>query len=94
VILPYDAVRVSGDPDELLLGFLQETYAGAAELAKWDRKALEREFRATRWSMATRMKPQDATSLRLETRGLEALASFSSRSLSAERLRLTAWAGR
>jgi hypothetical protein len=30
------------DPDELLLGFLQETYAAAAELAKWDRKSLER----------------------------------------------------
>jgi hypothetical protein len=41
-ILPYDAVRQARDPDELLLGFLQETYEGAAELAKWDRKALER----------------------------------------------------
>ena len=30
------------DPDALLLGFLQETYAAAADLAKWDRKALER----------------------------------------------------
>lgn len=46
-ILPYDAVRVSGDPDKLLLGFLQETYAAAAELAKWDRKTLERELPAT-----------------------------------------------
>jgi len=42
-ILPYDAVQQSGDPDKLLLGFLQETYAAAAELAKWDRKALERQ---------------------------------------------------
>jgi hypothetical protein len=25
-----------------LLGFLQETYAAAANLAQWDRKALER----------------------------------------------------
>ena len=41
-ILPYDAVRRSPDPDALLLGFLQETYAAAATLAKWDRKALER----------------------------------------------------
>ncbi len=32
----------SPDPDALLLGFLQETYAAAATLAKWDRKALER----------------------------------------------------
>ncbi|HYZ43612.1 MAG TPA: DUF5996 family protein, partial [Xanthobacteraceae bacterium] len=41
-ILPYDAVRQASDPDKLLLGFLQETYAAAAELAKWDRQALER----------------------------------------------------
>ena len=42
-ILPYDAVRQAHDPDALLLGFLQETYEAAAELAKWDRKALERQ---------------------------------------------------
>jgi Family of unknown function (DUF5996) len=42
-ILPYDAVHGASDPDQLLLGFLQETYAAAAELANWDRKALERE---------------------------------------------------
>ena len=42
-ILPYDAVHGASDPDKLLLGFLQETYAAAAELANWDRKALERE---------------------------------------------------
>jgi hypothetical protein len=41
-ILPYDAVRAARDPDALLLAFLQETYAAAADLAKWDRKALER----------------------------------------------------
>ena len=41
-ILPYDAVRQANDSDALLLGFLQETYAAAADLAKWDRKALER----------------------------------------------------
>jgi len=41
-ILPYDAVRQARDPDALLLGFLQETYEATAELAKWDRKALER----------------------------------------------------
>jgi hypothetical protein len=41
-ILPYDAVRAARDPDALLLGFLQETYDAAADLAKWDRKALER----------------------------------------------------
>jgi Family of unknown function (DUF5996) len=41
-ILPYDAVRGARDPDALLLGFLQETYAAAANLAGWDRAALER----------------------------------------------------
>jgi Family of unknown function (DUF5996) len=41
-ILPYDAVRQARDPDALLLGFLQETYEAAADLAKWDRSALER----------------------------------------------------
>jgi hypothetical protein len=41
-ILPYDAVRQARDPDALLLGFLQETYAAAADLAQWDRMALER----------------------------------------------------
>jgi hypothetical protein len=42
-ILPYDAVRQARDPDALLLGFLQETYGAAADLAQWDRKALERD---------------------------------------------------
>lgn len=41
-ILPYDAVREARDPDALLLAFLQETYAAAATMAKWDRAALER----------------------------------------------------
>jgi hypothetical protein len=41
-ILPYDAVRQARDPDALLLGFLQETYEAAADLARWDRAALER----------------------------------------------------
>jgi hypothetical protein len=41
-ILPYDAVRQAADPDTLLLGFFQETYAAAADLARWDRDALER----------------------------------------------------
>ena len=46
-ILPYDSVRQARDPDRLLLDFLQETYAAAAALAKWDRNALEREPSAT-----------------------------------------------
>jgi hypothetical protein len=41
-ILPYDAVRGARDPDALLMGFLQETYAAAADLGRWDRAMLER----------------------------------------------------
>jgi hypothetical protein len=41
-ILPYDAVAQARNPDALLLGFLQETYDAAANLANWDRSALER----------------------------------------------------
>jgi len=41
-ILPYDVVRGSDAPDETLLGFLQATYEAAADLASWDRRALER----------------------------------------------------
>jgi hypothetical protein len=41
-ILPYDAVRQSERPHELLLEFLQSTYAAAADLGKWDRTLLER----------------------------------------------------
>jgi len=42
-ILPYDVVRQSKSPDSTLLDFLQTTYEAAANLAKWDRKSLERE---------------------------------------------------
>ncbi len=41
-ILPYDVVRQSASPDDTLLEFLQTTYVAAADLASWDRKALER----------------------------------------------------
>jgi hypothetical protein len=41
-ILPYDAVRQSSSPDATLLDFLQSTYDAAANLAAWDRPALER----------------------------------------------------
>ena len=40
-ILPYDAVRTAAQPDQALLDFLQSTYDGAANAAKWDRDALE-----------------------------------------------------
>jgi hypothetical protein len=41
-VLPYEAVRQAADPRALLLDFLQQTYAAAADLAAWDRAALER----------------------------------------------------
>jgi len=41
-VLPYDAVRTAVDPDTTLLAFLQSSYAAAADLAHWDRRALER----------------------------------------------------
>ncbi len=41
-VLPYEVVRTSGDPDATLLEFLESTYAAAADLAAWDRSALER----------------------------------------------------
>ena len=41
-LLPYDAVRQSPSPETALMDFLQSTYEVGANLAKWDRKALER----------------------------------------------------
>jgi hypothetical protein len=41
-LLPYDAVRKAGAPDDALLAFLQSTYEAAANGAGWDRRALER----------------------------------------------------
>ena len=41
-ILPYDAVRNASSPDDALMDFLQSTYEAAADLAHWDRGALER----------------------------------------------------
>jgi len=40
-ILPYDAVRNAPEPERTLMEFLQSSYAAAADLAKWDRAALE-----------------------------------------------------
>lgn len=41
-VLPYASVRTAPDPDAALLAFLQSTYDAAANLAGWDRAALER----------------------------------------------------
>lgn len=43
-ILPYEAVRTAGAPDRTLLEFLQASYESAADLAAWDRSALERDL--------------------------------------------------
>ncbi|HTV09078.1 MAG TPA: DUF5996 family protein [Candidatus Aquilonibacter sp.] len=40
-VLPYAAVQAATDPDAMLLEFLESTCEAAAELGKWDRKALE-----------------------------------------------------
>jgi hypothetical protein len=41
-LLPYEVVRVADDPGAVLLGFLETTYAAAADLGGWDRASLER----------------------------------------------------
>jgi len=40
-LLPYEAVRGSRDPDAALMAFLTSSYEAAADLARWDRDALE-----------------------------------------------------
>jgi hypothetical protein len=40
-VLPYERVRTADRPDEVLLQFLQSTYEAGANLAGWDRAALE-----------------------------------------------------
>jgi Family of unknown function (DUF5996) len=38
----YDDLRQAPSPDDALMQFLESTYSAAADLAQWDRKALER----------------------------------------------------
>ncbi|MEQ9568698.1 MAG: DUF5996 family protein [Longimicrobiales bacterium] len=40
-VLPWEAVRTAPDPAADLLAFAQDTYEAAADLAGWDREALE-----------------------------------------------------
>src|SRR4029077_18070856 len=40
-LLPYAAVRAAEDPEAMLMSFFQSTYDAAADLARWDRAALE-----------------------------------------------------
>ena len=41
-VLSYADVRAAADPDRMLMEFFQSTYDAAADLAHWDRTALER----------------------------------------------------
>ena len=42
-VLPYDDMRASADPEAALLTFAESSYVAAADLAAWDRRALERD---------------------------------------------------
>jgi Family of unknown function (DUF5996) len=42
LLLPYEAVRTSDDPERDILAFCQSAYDAAADLGRWDRPALER----------------------------------------------------
>lgn len=44
-LLPYETVRTSPDPASMVLSFAQSTYDAAADLAHWNRPALERSAR-------------------------------------------------
>jgi hypothetical protein len=46
-ILPYEAVRSLSSPDEAVLDFCQSVYDAGADLARWDRAALDRP--STEW---------------------------------------------
>ena len=41
-ILPYESVRTARSPEASIRAFVESTYEGAADLAGWDRQALER----------------------------------------------------
>jgi phage tail-like protein len=41
-VLPYESARTVATPDEIVLAFFQSTYEAAADLAGWDRAALDR----------------------------------------------------
>jgi len=41
-ILPYESVRTARSPEDSIRAFVESTYEGAADLAGWDRRGLER----------------------------------------------------
>ncbi|HEY2779325.1 MAG TPA: DUF5996 family protein [Steroidobacteraceae bacterium] len=48
-VLPYEALRSSTAPEDLLLRFFQTTYEAAADLGHWDRGSLERRTPNEHW---------------------------------------------
>jgi len=44
-LLLYEDVRTANDPEKALMEFCQSTYEAGANLAKWDRAALDRNVR-------------------------------------------------
>jgi hypothetical protein len=51
-LLPYEVARQAKDPDEAVMNFLEFTYGAAADLMKWDRRALETD--PNRWAHKAR----------------------------------------
>lgn len=51
-LLPYEAVAGAAEPDQAMMEFLDSTYAAAAELGGWDRRALETD--PHRWDQGRR----------------------------------------
>lgn len=51
-LFPYEAARAADDPDQAVLDFLEFSYAAAADLAGWDRDALETD--PHRWAAAAK----------------------------------------
>jgi len=51
-ILPYEEVRTSSSPDEVLLSFFQTTYEAAAEFGNWDRSVLDRKMEGKKVDVA------------------------------------------
>lgn len=48
-VLPYDSIRLAGNPDADLLRFLQSTYEAAALGGDWDRGTLELRESPAKW---------------------------------------------
>ena len=60
-VLPYEHVRTAADPVGVLLGFLETTYAAAADLGGWDRASLERTLPAWTEDAVARCGPLEGT---------------------------------